>query len=272
MLKVRIDQQSFRAEAVSKPAEDVKDTLSFEEYLQVMTLECLASLFVTYSLIYIPEPGDNLAQYVTSIAIFTVSIVFRDSHFFMPDSTPMVTCYLWSATLYSDIQGKTDWIEISCRLFGQAVGYCIVLLVAWSNQAVLAASSYLCIHSTNDMTHAFNEGIGTMLEGVAIAFAMMPILSPYASGPGVKSKKEAKPPKIWEVSLVALSLASIHYTLERILQATMSPYATYLQYFIQGRTADVVPPIVAQLLGIIVACAYVRWTKPTSDIIVKLTV
>ena len=242
-----------------------------ESPLKHIVLEAMASILTTYAAIYVPEAeADYLKQYVGSVCILAIVMALKDSHYFFPDATPMTTAVLWAATLYTDERGHTDWGEIARRLFGQLVGYSCVFCVAAANRDVLRDSAYLVDYDCSDATHALNEGLGTLIEGVAIAYATIPLLSPYTNDSGIQSKAEANPPNNAHLWPVALSLALIHYTLEQLFQGTMSPLVTVLQYNIQDRLQDVGAPVVCQLVGLGLACLYVQWCAPSAETLSRL--
>ena len=242
-----------------------------ESPLKHVVLEALASALVTYAAVYVPEaPTDYLKQYVGSICILAIVTALKDSHYFFPDATPMTTAVLWAATLYTDEGKKTaDWAEIGRRVFGQLVGYGVAFAVAAANKDALQQADLL-VYAASDGAHAFNEGLGTLIEGVAIAYATIPLLSPYTNEPGIQSKAEANPPPAGQLWPVAASLAVIHYALERVFQGTMNPLTTVLQYYLQGRLAVVYGPVIAQLAGLALACLYIQWCAPSSETLARL--
>ncbi len=110
-----------------------------------------------------------------------------------------------------------------------------------------------------------------MIECIAIAFAVIPIMAPYktTTSPGnlIQSKSESYPPTNATLAATALSLAVIHYVLERVFQSTMNPFNTIIQLYMQEeeQTPDKwVFPIMMQLAGILAACIYVYMYKPST--------
>ena len=247
-------------------------------------LEMLASVIVSYSAIYIPlSESDHLRQYVGAICIFTVVMTLKDSQYFCPDSTPLATLMLWAATLYTDIKGDTRTYDIIARVIGQLLGWGLVFAIAATNKDNLKTYTAIPSFDTNSTdplrstegVHAVQEGLGTLLECIAITFAIIPLMSPYPldnseNNEGIESKLEAEPPSMGRLALVALSLASIHYTLERLFQATMNPLATLLQLYIRDDLRSWPGPIFGQLVGALLAVAYVKWCSPTRGTLRKI--
>jgi len=109
-----------------------------------------------------------------------------------------------------------------------------------------------------------------------------PYLPPVANGEepskievretnAIESKAEASPPKNNKLILVAVSLAAIHYVLERIFQASMNPFVTIIQYAIPDNKSDFpVGTILGQFAGLFLAGLYVRLCKPSKETIEKL--
>ena len=236
---------------------------STEYYLRHFSLEAIASVLVTYSFICAPDSEhDFLKQYVGSICTFTIIMTLKDSDYFFPDSTPVATAVLWAATLYTSEDGKTNWMDIAARVGGQLCGYFVVF---W-----LALQETISIETTvaESTTLYVNEYLGTMIEGIAIAFATIPLLSPYPSSSGMQSKSEAIPPSNSSLSLVALSLAAVHYTLERVFRATMNPLVTILRCYVEGKDSTLI--VFFQCVGVAVAMMYVSWNIPSRDTLAKL--
>ena len=201
----------------------------------------------------------------------------KDSHYFFPDGTPFVTIMLWAARLYTTADNKTRWGDIFARIAGQLVGCIVVFGLVWPNRSSHAL--YLPVYSGDNVVRSLNELIGTMLESVAITFATIPLITPYlppiANGVelgkievsetnAIESKAEASPPKNNKLILVAISLAAIHYVLERIFQASMNPVVTLIQYSIPDNRPDFrAGPFVGQFAGLLLAGFYVRLCKPS---------
>ena len=264
----------------SQPLED-----KTSELIQHAVLEMMASIMLTYSAFYIPDSEtDYLKQYVSSICVFTVVMSLKDSHYFFPDGTPLVTIMLWAATLYTTADKKTRWYDIFARIGGQIVGWAIVFVLVWQNRS--NHIQYAPVYASDDVVHSFNECIGTMLECIAITFATIPLVTPYVPPEGngdedgvilvsqsnaIESKEEASPPKNNKLILVAISLAAIHYVLERIFQASMNPLVTVIQVSIHyERDSLIYGPVIGQLVGLFFACLYVKICTPSSETIRKL--
>ena len=234
-----------------------------EYYAKHFVLEAMASVLVTYSAFYVPDSeSDFLKQYVGSICVFAIIMTLKDSDYFFPDATPITTTVLCAATLYTSENGSTNWTEIFSRVSGQLAGYALVF---W-----LVTMEPLSESESGPATYvsSINEGIGTMIEGIAIAFATIPLLTPYDNGNGLRSKAEAAPPSNRSLSLVALSLSVIHYTLERLFRATMNPLVTILRCYLDGSNAVFV--VFCQLAGLFAAFLYVSWCVPSRETLQKL--
>ena len=273
--RMRLNENE-EADKVKKEDEDKYDPLKHA------VLEMLASIVVTYSAIYIPlSEHDDLKQYVSSICIFAVVITLRDAHYFCPDCTPLATLILWVAGLYTDINNQTKWMDIVARIAGQLVGWGVVFGMVSSNRYNLdhyAAIPTFNPNSTDAILssraiHGVNEGIGTMVECIAIALTTIPLTNPYpvehATGNNnMESKSEAEPPKLGKMALVGLALAVIHYTLERLFQASMNPLTTLIHMYVKGEWES--SSIVGQLVGAVLAGVYVYLCQPTRSTLLKL--
>ena len=55
--------------------------------------------------------------------------------------------------------------------------------------------------------------------------------------------------------------------MERLLQATMNPLATLLQYYVLDEGGNPWIVVAAQLVGLALACIYVQWCMPKSETI-----
>lgn len=250
----------------------------YVEVLQHLVLEMMASILVTYSVVYMPESGlDYLKQYVGSLTIFAVIVTMKDAYLFFPDATPMTTVVLYAASLYTLENGATDWADIAGRLVGQGLGCGVVFGLVYANKDAVLEHSLIAsrngtvpLYNGDALVHSLNEGIATMLEGAAIAFATIPLVGVYESMEGIQSKSEMIPPSGRALCIVGLSLGLIHYVLERLFQTTMSPLATMLQYSLRGEWHGVWQPVLAQLGGLALACAYVHWCSPSKKTLEKV--
>jgi len=240
--------------------------------LKHVVLEAMASILVTYSAAYVPDSEtDYLKQYVSSICVFAIIMTMKDSDYFFPDGTPMTTIMLYSATLYTDAAGNTNWKDILGRFAGQLIGFVIVTFICAQNQDLVANYSILSSsYRGSAFTHAVNEGVGTMIESIAIAYATIPLTSPYEKEDGLQSKAEAFPPDNASLWVVALSLSSIHYTLERLFQGSMNPLITVMQHYLKNSLSDAVSPVVCQCVGLFVAALYIQWCVPSKETLSKL--
>jgi len=255
---------------------------SSPELVSHMVMETAASVLLTYSVIYMPiSEQDYLKQYVGSFCIFAIVVSLKDSHYFFPDGTPFVTAILWAATLYTDERGQTQWKDMFARVLGQLIGWGLVFGMATRNKDNIIQYSDTPHHYSPIWLHAINEGLATMIECIAIAFAIIPILSPYDNqepsrafpNNRIKAKSEAEPPSNSTLLTTALSLAVIHYSLERTFQATMNPFNTIIQVYMQENNPEAIEwwaPIVAQFVGLIAACAYVSLYRPSDTTLAKL--
>ena len=243
-----------------------------DKILKHFVLEAMASILVTYSAAYMPDSEtDYLKQYVSSICVFAVIMTMKDSDYFFPDGTPMTTIILYAATLYTDAAGDTKWGDIIGRLMGQLLGFAVVLYICVENRSHVTEFSLLSsTYRSSAVVHAINEGLGTMLESIAIAYATIPLMSPYEKQDGLKSKSEAYPPDNASLWVVALSLSAIHYTLERLFQGSMNPLITFMQHYLQDSLSDAILPVVLQCVGLFLAAVYIQWCVPSKETLKKL--
>ena len=209
-------------------------------------VELVASMALMYSCVYVPEDGgDFMKQYVSSLTIFAVMLAVKDKAYFCPDGTPVATVVLTVSGAYTDRDLHTDWPDIFTRVAGQLVGWGIVCFgIVGTNRSIFSYSIPEFKHNSgetqvelNKQLIAFNEFIATFIECVAISFMVMPLLDTYAvtgsgtSGSGdetFQSKSEAMPPKNKNLFFSALSLAVLHYVLERIFRTTMNPFVYWM--------------------------------------------
>lgn len=254
----------------------------------------MASVLLTYSSFYVADSStDHLGQYVGSVAVFIVVTTLKDSYYFFPDGTPMVTYMLYVATLYTDKAGNTKYVDMLFRVVGQLSGWALVfglLIMKQETQQKTAtpdptnSPDPLDSHSKEVYLHALNEGLSTMIECVAITFATIPLVSPYTTQEkdeqpdkeketnNIQSKEESLPPRTDQLILAAVSLAAIHYTLERTFHATMNPMVSGIQYHLQNKKGMPIlyMTIFFQLIGVLLAAAYVNFCRPTSKTIQNL--
>ena len=244
----------------------------FESILKHIALAAMASILITYSATYMPDSDTDFnKQYVSSICIFAVIMAMKDSDYFFPDATPMTTTVLYAATLYTDAGGNTDWNEIIGRIVGQVIGFATAFYICIENKENVNTYGMLAVpYRSSSSIHSINEGIGTMIEGIAIAYATIPLISPYDNEDGLQSKSEAVPPDNASLCVVALSLSSIHYTLERLFQGTMNPLITIMQNYLQGGLSDAVPIVICQCIGLFLATMYIKWCIPSKETLKKL--
>jgi hypothetical protein len=251
---------------------DLKNYLpeSTSEFFSHMLLEMSASILITYSAFYMPpSEQDYLKQYVSSLCIFAIVVSLKDSHYFFPDGTPQVTLILWAATLYTEENGTTKWADICSRVLGQLIGWGGVFWMATANKDNIIQYADLPHHHSPLWLHSINEGLSTMIECIAIAFAVIPIMAPYPRSSTrnlIQSKSEARPPTNSTLAATALSLAIIHYSLEQTFQSTMNPFNTIIHFYMQEEKQapeNWWAPIVFQIIGVIVACIYIHLYRPS---------
>jgi hypothetical protein len=266
-----------------------------------IVLETMASVLLCYASLYMPNnENDNLKQYVGAVCVFTVVMAFKDSNHFFPDGRPFVTAMFWAATLYTDRRNRTRWDDIRARITGHLIGWGIVFYLAYANRDNLRHYADLLTNRSGLWVHSVNEGLGTMLECIAITFATITLITPHdddddnaasvvdkrrggGSGTGraqsggggtqlIKSKAEADPPTNDALFLVALSLAAVHYALERIFEATMNPLCTCLQLYVRGETNlwQWLGPVLGQIIGASLAGIYVKLCVPSHETVRKL--
>ena len=252
------------------PAENKSENSS--SILKHMVLEGMASILITYSAAYMPDSEtDYLKQYVSSICVFAIIMTMKDSDYFFPDGTPMTTIILYAATLYTNAVGSTNWKDILGRITGQLIGFAFVVYICVENKHHVTTYGMLSSsYRSNALVHAVNEGVGTMLESIAIAYATIPLMSPYEKEDGLQSKSEALPPDNASLWVVALSLSSIHYTLERLFQGSMNPLVTLMQHYLQDSLSDAASPVFFQCIGLFVAALYIQWCAPSKETLSKL--
>jgi len=251
---------------------------SLHECFKHAALEFMASILLTVSTIYMPDaPNDQLKQYVSSICIFTVAMTLKDSQYFFPDGTPLVTFMLWQANLYTNQDGRTRYLNILARFLGQGAGWGLIMGFAVNNRDIFKQYVDLPFTNIHYEVHCVQEGLGTMLECIAITFATIPLMSAYDTpnidtSNAIQSKLEALPPTNDKLVLAGLALAAIHYTLERVFHATMNPLTAILHGYIRADEDWRVGAICgSQLLGIMAAAAYVKLCTPSEKTIRKLT-
>jgi len=240
--------------------------------LKHAALEAMASIVITYSAAYMPDSNtDYLKQYVSSICVFAIIMTMKDTDYFFPDGTPATTIILYAATLYTNAAGETKWGDIMGRIAGQLVGAGLVVYICVENKHYVTTFGMLSSsYRSNALIHAAHEGLGTMLESIAIAYATIPLLSPYEKQDGIMSKSEAFPPDNASLWVVAASLGAIHYTLERLFQASMNPLVTLMQHYLQDSLSDAALPVFFQCIGLLVAASYIQWCAPSKETLRKL--
>ena len=240
-----------------------------------MLIECLSTIVVCYSAIYIAHPAtDPLAPVVAALAIVAIMMNLKDRTYFCPDANPVATIVLLAAgaytrghdgtSLWTMFWGKTLWRDVLARLIGQAGGFVFVLYaVLLPNTAQFAHTPFeQVLRSVNVVV---NEGVATAIEAIAIAFVIMPLLRPVPSATSgytdaFAAKVDTKPPTNKNLFSAALSLGIIHYVLERLFRATMNPFLYVLHCTAhRGDTCswDAVRDVVsAQLGGMAFAAIY----------------
>ena len=248
-----------------------------------LIIELMASFVLMYSSVYVPEDGsDYMKQYVSSFSILAVMLTIKDQAYFCPDGTPMVTIVLAASGAYTDKEGKTDWVDVVVRLFGQVVGWVVVCFgIAGSNRPLFSYGVPEFKHITGEigMTPValgmwftvLNEFPATFIECVAISFMVMPLLKCYSaedSVDGFQSKGEAVPPTNKHLLFSAASLAVLHYVLERVFRTCMNPLVFFMyshakNHYDGGMLAAVIG---SQICALICACVYCRFLLPSQKV------
>ena len=129
-------------------------------------IEFLASLFLVFSTIYVPDKeSDILKQYVSSAAIIAVMVGFKDRRYFFPDGTVMVSAVLVCSGVYNARNGF-HVAEISMRLVGQIAGFLVIFFgVAYVNPTMFKygaikfefVSSSGSVVAINEISRAYCE-------------------------------------------------------------------------------------------------------------------
>ncbi len=254
-----------------------------DRLLNHFIIELLASLLLMYSCVYVPEDAnDFMKQYVGSITICAVMLTIKDKAYFCPDGTPMATAVMAASGAYTDKNGQTDWADIGVRVCGQLVGWLVICFaVVVPNQQLFAFSVpafVLQVDATKRVSLStwfvvFNEFIATTIECIAISFMVMPLLNSYQAVDkveGFKSKEEsAQPPKNKDLWFACMSLALLHYILERLFRSTMNPFIFLMHRFAANSFDDgmlVVTVVVVQGVGLAVACVYCSFMLPSQKV------
>ena len=256
------------------PAED--DTW---KWLNHFIIEFVASVVLTVSSVYVPEEGnDYMKQYVSSIAILAVMLTVKDKAYFCPDGTPMTTVVLAMSGAYTNIDKHTDKYDIGVRIIGQVAGWAVVCFyLVGTNKELFAYGLPGLNHrigtsavfvGVGEFVVVFNEFIATFIECVAISFMVMPLLKSYAPASGVdgfQSKGEAMPPKNKDLCFAAVSLAILHYVLERLFRTTMNPLAYIMHRYSTSfdNPALVAAVVAVQLLALSLASLYCFYLLPS---------
>jgi hypothetical protein len=266
------------AEVIAAPVAANLDMRSLNHFI----VEFLASVILVYSAIYVPEDGnDYMKQYVSAISIFIVMLTVKDKLYFCPDGTPMATAVLAASGAYTDKEKKTDFWDIGVRLLGQLVGWAVVCFVFVGYNKQLFAKGvpeYKYSKGTDGAHEEFgswfmvgNEFIATFIECVAISFMIMPLLNSYAAtenANGFQSKQEAMPPNNKDLWFASVSLAVLHYVLERLFRATMNPFMYGMHCYVTGavKTELITTIMVAQLLALSLACLNCYFLLPSQRV------
>jgi glycerol uptake facilitator-like aquaporin len=268
-------------DAVDKPAVETSSANQGKiavRFLNHFIVEFIASVILMYSSVYVPEDGnDFMKQYVSSIAIFIVILAVKDKAYFCPDGTPMTTAVLAASGAYTDINKRTDWVDICVRVSGQLVGWAVVCFcIVGFNKEIFAFSVPEYKHNVGGAKMqvwftVFNELIATFVECVAISYMIMPLLNSYAdvdSPPGFQSKQEAMPPNNNDLGFASASIAMLHYVLERLFRTTMNPFVYIMYRHITNfdDAALIVTIVVAQSLALGLACTYCYFLLPSQRV------
>jgi glycerol uptake facilitator-like aquaporin len=253
-------------------------------YLNFWILEFFASMVLMFSGIYVPEyESDFLRQFVSSAAIVAVIVGMKDRRYFCPDGTCMVTLVMIASGAYNDATGY-HFAEIACRLFGQALGFIAIYYgfastnVPFMKEGTLSFSHQsLNINDTSlskihEVNRSFCEAVGTFVEGIAVSFALMPLLRVRSQRENIGlmtdrsvAKSEALPPRTKDLWYAAICLGLVHYVLERVFRAAMNPCITLMHAMLENN-GDVYYRLIGQAVGLLFACLYCFNFRPNLEV------
>jgi len=262
----------------SKPSVDLQHEMIMENRLMMANLaviEFLASLFLVFSTIYVPDSdSDILKQYVSSAAIIAVMVGFKDRRYFFPDGTIMVTAVLVCSGVYNAPNGF-HVAEISMRLVGQIAGFLVIFFgVAYVNPYMFKygavkfeyVSSSGSVMAINEINRAYCELVGTFVEGIVVSFAVVPLIKPDPQRSiAFIVKPEALPPKIKDLWYAAFCVGLVHYVLERVFRVTMNPFITIMHAWLENNPLAYFR-LLGQFAGLIFACLYCYYFRPTPSV------
>ena len=253
-------------------------------------LELVASVLLLFSCLYVPEfENDFLKQYVSSLTITAVIMTMKDKRYFCPDGTFMVSTIMLFSGAY-DVGNTRNYVEYSVRIFGQFVGFVIVItgFVLFNKDITkngIMTFTYISTNTTLSNTfrpelRANNritlELFGTFIEAISVSFALMPLLKvPPEINDDTRftTKSESHPPKNKDLWYAAVGLGLIHYVLERVFRVTMNPFVTFLYLStggLEGGTDFVWGSVASQCVGLFLACMYCRYFKPSATVLRSL--
>jgi hypothetical protein len=255
-------------------------------------LEFVATMLLVYSCMYVPHAAveadhnnlanatasghataafDPLAQWVPAIAIVAMMLCLKDHSYFCPDGSSMTTIVLLAAGAYTRKNDgyilsdngqiyNTLWYDVIARLLGQILAYIVAHLTIFGPNIHTFDSVPIHELLPRDIS-IFNETLATFIECVAMGFIIMPLLVPAVSGyKTYAAKVDIAPPKNKKLALAAVSLAVIHYTLERIFRTTMHPFIFYMHCYTMDEEAcsdtHLYTVMACQGVGLLAACAY----------------
>ena len=101
------------------------------------------------------------------------------------------------------------------------------------------------------------------IEGIVVSFAIVPLIKPDPQqSMAYIVKPEAVPPKIKDIWYAAFCMGLVHYVLERVFRATMNPFITIMQAWLENNPwADF--RWWGQFAGLVFACLYCYYFRPT---------
>ena len=264
--------------SIALSAKTINDRLDLTNFF---ILELAASMLLMFSCLYVPEvEHDFLKQYVSSFTITAVIMAMKDGRYFCPDGTIMVSTVMLFSGAY-DENNKRNYVEYAVRVFGQVVGFVIIVAgFVLTNADILkngiiefnytptntADPFHYALHTENRVTFEF---FGTFIECISVSFALMPLLrvdSVNNVDTRYTAKSESLPPKNKDLWFAATSLGLIHYVLERVFRVTMNPFVVFMYSLAAGRNI-VWENIMAQCAGLFAACLYCHLFRPSHTVL-----
>jgi hypothetical protein len=231
-------------------------------------VEFLATIMSLYSCIYVPHiPNDSIAQFYPALAIITIYMTLKDHSYFPPDGSIMVTFILLCGGAYTDKNdgtkldqlAKTRWADVFVRFFGQILAFVLVYTMVVVPNAAELTGTVMEQNLASNVVYT-NEFLATVIEGIGVAFCIMPLLKPFddiedktdkyadvrdGQDNGRKeadkwdldtfpSKAETRAPSTNHLFMMSLSVAILHIVLERLFSSTMNPFVYAMHCDIQA--------------------------------------